>query len=379
MLRKIGTVLKVLLFPVFLLAACVLLALFALIWNTQAVGERTQPEPATSVRIMDRFDTIIADVMVESEQAAKNVPKFFWLQDGKVEAPVPNQECYGTTDNPADLAPVLEAAATLLDGQDTLFSTDVVLRPNSKITYYLDESILAITWKEVIDGYVYTISEVKVGHPTQFRRHLAGGEYGAKKLYTARQMSEQVNAVVASSADYYRGRKTGTKVYEGLVRSVSLADHTDVCYIDENGDMLFSYRGQLMTEESVQKFVNENNISFSLSFGPVLVDNGVRCEPKDYAYGEVNGKFPRAALCQMGQLHYLVIMANSERQYFNTPTIHDFARNIAKMGCQKAYALDGGNTGTIVMNNQLINVPSLGYERLLSDIIYFCSAVPNVE
>lgn len=379
MLRKITTVLKVLLFPVFLLAAFFLLACIALFWNSSAVGEPIQPEPAKSVQIMDRFDTIIADALVESEFAAKSVPKFFWLKDGKVEAPVPNQECYGTTDNPADLAPILEEAARLLDGQETLFSTDVVLRPNSKITYYLDESILAITWKEIVDGYVYTISEVKVGHPTQFRRHLAGGEYGAKRLYTARQMSEQVNAVVASSADYYRGRKTGTKVYEGLVRSVSLADHTDVCYIDENGDMIFSYRGQLMTEESVQKFVDENHINFSLSFGPVLVDNGVRCEPEDYAYGEVNGKYPRAALCQMGPLHYLVIVANSERQYFNTPTIHDFARNIAKMGCQKAYALDGGNTGTLVTNNKLINVPSLGYERLLSDIIYFCSAVPNAE
>ncbi len=185
--------------------------------------------------------------------------------------------------------------------------------------------------------------------------------------------------LIGSSADHYRGRIFGTKVYDGRVRSIELADACDVCYIDSNGDLIFSYRGEMTDMETVQKFVDEKDIQFSISFGPILVDNGVRCEPKYYALGEVNGKYARAALCQMGPLHYLVVVANSENEYFNTPTIHDFAKVIATFGCEKAYALDGGNTGAIAMNGKLMNITTFGVERNLSDIIYFCTAIPNHE
>ena len=49
--------------------------------------------------------------------------------------------------------------------------------------------------------------------------------------------------------------------------------------------------------EAAQAFVDENDIQFSLAFGPILVDNGVRCEPDMYYLGEINDKYPRVALC----------------------------------------------------------------------------------
>ena len=48
---------------------------------------------------------------------------------------------------------------------------------------------------EVHDGSVYTFSEVKVSHPSQFRRHLAGGEYGSDMQYLTTEMAASVNAV----------------------------------------------------------------------------------------------------------------------------------------------------------------------------------------
>ena len=46
-------------------------------------------------------------------------------------------------------------------------------------------------------------------------------------------------------------------------------------------------------------------------------------------------------------------------------------------GAEKAYALDGGQTAVIVTNDQLINRPSYGYQRMISDIIYFATAIPD--
>ena len=377
--QKSDSILKTAFITLLLLAGCVLVVFIAFLSNTIAAGSLSKPESAKPVQIMDRFDSWIADTLLQTEEILHNVPKSFWLREDAAKGPVPDPRCYGATTNPQDLLPILKDAEELLDGQQTLFSTDVVLKPGSEITWYLDETILAITWKQVIDNYVYTISEIKVSHPSQFRRHLAGGAYDSGELYTVRTMSEQVNAIVGTSADFYRGREYGTKVYQGKVRSVSLAHACDVCYIDRNGDLIFSYRGEMTDHEEIQKFVDENEINFSVSFGPILVDNGSCCVPAHYALGEINRKYSRAALCQMGPLHYLSVVANTENEYFSVPTIYDFAENLRDFGCEKAYALDGGNTGNIVMNNKLINIPALGHERLVSDILYFCTAVPNGE
>ena len=129
------------------------------------------------------------------------------------------------------ITPNLTEAAFLLDGQELYFSTDAELFEGSLVNYYLDDTIFAITWKEVHDGSVYTFSEVKVNHPSQFRRHLAGGEYGSATQFYTSEMAESVNAVVASSGDFYNFRNFGIIVYQGQVRKVE-GTYAETCYID---------------------------------------------------------------------------------------------------------------------------------------------------
>ena len=58
-------------------------------------------------------------------------------------------------------------------------------------------------------------------------------------------------------------------------------------------------------------------------------------------------------------------------------TINQFAQALAGLGVQKAYALDGGQTTVICMQDQLISYPDYGTQRRISDIIYFATAMPN--
>ena len=360
-----------------LVILCLVLVLLGLLGL--AAGEKTSPaaSAAADVSILDSFDLLLENAMNEAYDAAQSVPKKFWLAEDAVKAPVPDPEKYGTTDDPATLQWLLDEAQTVLEGQDTYFSTDVKLMPGSVATYYLDETIFAITWKQVIDGCVYTVSEIKVTHPSQFRRHLEGGVFDGPSLSTPTLMSQSVNAVVGSAADHYRGRRAGIIVYDGEVKRIDVPQHVDVCYIDDQGDMIFSYAGELRDKESAQKFVDEHNISFSISFGPIIIDNGERREIKHYMLGEVHDRFARAALCQRDKLHYLVVTANSEGVYWHHLTIHQFTRHMETFGCEKVYTMDGGNTGSIVMNGKLINETTFGYERMQGDLIYFCTAVPN--
>jgi exopolysaccharide biosynthesis protein len=225
------------------------------------------------------------------------------------------------------------------------------------------------------------MSEVKIAHPSQFRRFLADGVYGSDKQYTTTQMATTVNAVTASSGDFYKFRPSGIKVYDGQVMHFN--NSIDTLFINDQGDFLFSYRKELADKGAAQQFVDENNVRFSLAFGPVLVENS-QCVPVpgNYGLGEPNDNYPRAAIAKMsGELHYLLVAANQDpdRGYERVPTMHQFGQQLQAFGAVQAYALDGGQTAVIVTNDKLINRPSYGRQRQISDIVYFATAIPDGE
>jgi len=332
-------------------------------------------ETVVDYAMMDRYDMAMTNTIANSLDGILSLKKVYWLKDSDQVAPEPNQAYYGETDDPSTLQWLLDEAAELLDGQSTYFSTKTEIVPGTKVTYYLDETILAITWKESIEWRCFTISEVKIAHPSQFRRFLAGGEYGSAIQLTTTEMSASVNAVVASAGDFYKYRRAGTIVYDGKLQRMD-GIRLDTCFVDDQGDLHLRRSDELTTEEEVNSFIAENNIRFSLAFGPILIRDGVRCEPGYYPLGEIDDDYSRSGLGQKGDLHYILTTVN--HQFFsNVPTIHEFAKAAEQFGCEQFYTLDGGQTASIAMNDQLINAVDYGSQRKISDIIYFATAVPE--
>lgn len=324
-----------------------------------------------------QFDRIVFDAYDAATQTVLNVKKKYWLMDEDKIAPAPNPEKRGTTKDPASLGWLLEEASELLDGQDTLFQTDTNIAPGSTIHYYLDETIMSITWKQGFGDTMYSITEVKIADPSQFRRYLAGEKYDSNLFFYTTTMSAKTNAVVAISGDFYTFRPAGISVYEGVVRKPN-GEYLDTCYIDKNGDMVFSYGGDLVGRKAIQEFVDENDIRFSVSFGPVLFENGKRVYTYEYLVGEINDTYARAALAQRDELHYLLITANAEHPYYMTITLNELASAVEKMGVKHAYTLDGGQTAAMAVGGKLINKVALGKQRPISDILYFATAIPEI-
>ena len=319
----------------------------------------------------------MAEEAEATEETLPPVRKIYWIEENVQVAPEPNQSLFGASGDPEVLQQVLADARWLLDGQELYFRPDGARYENNPATtYYLDDSILALCWQEVHDGSVYTFSEVKVSHPSQFRRHLAGGEYGSDMQFLTTEMAEAVNAVVASAGDFYRFRDFGAVVYQGEAKRVE-GTYAETCYIDSKGDLHFTYGGDVLTVQEVQSFVDEHDIQFSLAFGPILVDNHELVKHTWYGVGEIDEGYARSALCQLGELHYIVVAANTTGPYQEIPTVAMFAKNIAATGCRMAYCLDGGQTATIVMNDKLMNRPVYGQQRKISDILYFATAIPD--
>lgn len=317
-----------------------------------------------------------ADTFLIEDHTEANKATVYQLQDSQLVAPVPNSSFYGKADAVSQTRSVQRKAADFFDNSGNLFNSSTVIKDGSKIHYYLDKTIYAVTWKQVIDNCTYTFSEVQIADPSQIRRFFSDGQFGSSVLQTTTEMAATVNAVVASSGDYYGYRSIGIVVNEGTVLR-GRGELLDTCFIDEIGDLLFTYAGQITGTEDVQAFVDRHNLRFSLCFGPVLLLNGEVCVPTLYNSGEINSPYARAAICQMGPLHYVLVTANLEPPNHTVPTVAEFANALQSLGIPKAYALDGGQTAAIVMGNELINTVSYGSQRDISDIVYFATALPN--
>lgn len=366
-------------------AVFALISLVVLVWGLISLhpdtGRVTDKKSAIRLDISARLGNYANNAQSDALSELAFIPKVYSIPESDLVAPAPDQSKFGKTTNPADIQPVIDAAAALLDGQTLAWDPNVEFVPGSEINYYLDDTILVITWKEVIDGYCCTCSEVKIAHSSQLKRKIAGDKYNSGVHLFASVMSEQCNAVVAINGDYYDYRPMGVTVQQReLYRFVP--DRLDSCSFTASGDMIFSYAGAFTDEESTRQFVADNDIIFTLSFGPVLVDNGVLRpaeEYNSYQIGEGKSHHSRAAIGKLDTLHYFLMTANFGSGFSATPTLEEFAGYVYSKGVSQAYTLDGGQTSAIVMNNQVINYVDFGKERFSSDIIYFATAMPERE
>ena len=297
------------------------------------------------------------------------IRKIYVIDEDATCGQTPNPACYGSTYDPSEVRAVIDSAAELLDGQEMVWNEDLPFYDQKEISWYLDDTIFVLNWTE-LRGRIYYCCEVKIAHASQFRRMLADNTYGSAQEYTCTEMAAQSKAVLASNADFYIHRILGINVYNGkLCRH---GKYLENCFIDYNGDMLITRQDELLTEEETEQYIKDNNVNFSLAFGPALVENGELTTIPYYNIGELNDQHVRSALGQLGNLHYL-IMVTSET------TIYDIANKMHEKGCITAYGLDGGQTAETIFNGQQYSHVLFNSERRVSDIIYFATAYPYTE
>ena len=364
-----------------LIASAVSLAVLGVLALSLVLSSGSKPESvstASGMAIMDKFDMSVTNEISKALDGIITIERSYWLSDAQLVAPEAERDHFGTADSPAELAWLLEETADLVGDQELIFNMDTPVWENDKIYYYYDETILAIAWKQKINNCIFTLAEIKVADGSQFRRFLAGGEFGSDKQFVTTEMAASVNAIVATSGDFYKFRQNGIVVYDGQVQRFE-GKYIDTCFIDDKGDLLLSYKKEFSNKEEAQAFVDENNVRFSLVFGPILVDNYEAVKTTGYPLGEVFDEYTRAAVCQVGEKHYMFANVTTEPDYgfLRRMTINQFAEALAGLGVQKAYALDGGQTTVICMQDQLISYPDYGTQRQISDIIYFATAMPN--
>jgi len=325
-------------------------------------------------------DTTTPDNTDGSSEPAAVLPTYsktvYKIDESALVAPAPDPAAFGETQDPMVVQAIVDAAAELLDGQELEWNPDIELFPDSYIKYYYDETLLVICWKEIINNGCYSFSEVKIADGSQLRRAIADNTYGASVQLYPTAMAKAANAVVAINGDFYSYRQQGITVYQRqLYRFVP--QKVDSCFFTADGDMLFVKHGEMTTEDEAKKFIEENDVIFSLAFGPVLIEDGVLTPCSSYPLGEINTTYSRAGIGMLGDKHYLLAVLGEQGKAGRRAPLNEFGSTMYSKHCYKAYTLDGGQTATIVFNNSCFNRVDWDSERTMSDIVYFATALES--
>ena len=304
-------------------------------------------------------------------------------------APEPDPACFGSIglDRPEQALELIRQArelGLLREDERVIFDPAADFYYDEDIEYYLDETILVLCWKEVVEGYTCSFAEVRIADPSQLRRKLADDVCDPQNRYFCTELHRQTNAVLSLNADFYQNRSLGMLFWNGeLLRypegrytgSYTMTDCLENCLVDERGDFLFTELGQGLSREEMEAYLAENHIRFSLAFGPVLVRDGQTLFCDWYPVGQISEGYSRAGIGQVDALHYLYMSLNHAPEKAGCWTVNEFARHFGEKGVKNAYCLDGGQTGEMVFQGRPYNHVDFGEERRVSDCIYFASAL----
>ena len=309
------------------------------------------------------------------------------IPEGALSAPVPDVLSYGETYRARDVMETIEDArdsGLLGRSERMVFSLSSAFHKDSPILTYFDETILAITWQEEIDGHLCTLCEVKLADASQIRRKLSQDLYAAPVKTVATDLAAQGHAVAAFNADDYLSHELGIAVYQREVHRFlrwpysltnSCFNAVDTLFVDASGNFRFSLAGTQWSREDLERFLTDSDIRFSLVSGPVLVVGGQAQEIGSYPLGSPGSSSARAAIAQCGTLHYL---------YFSVPetesdsgcTVQEIAAMLQNKKVEHAYALAGGRTAELVFDDRVYAPMEDKVEAPVSDILYFATALP---
>ncbi|MBQ7455520.1 MAG: phosphodiester glycosidase family protein [Clostridia bacterium] len=229
------------------------------------------------------------------------------------------------------------------------------------------ETRIVLTEYRLENTTVY-VADVTLSDPSALAAVLAENAYGRNVTETTSAMAERSGAILAVNGDYYGSRQRGYVVRNGvLYRDVGTREQEDLV-IDENGDFSIILENEVSAQALVASGARQ-----VFSFGPALVIDGeVSVSVRDEV-GRARASNPRTAIAQVGELHYLFVVADGRTDSDEGLTLYELAVFLQQLGARTAYNLDGGGSSVMVFKGEVVNNPAASSrdtgEREVSDIV----------
>lgn len=230
-------------------------------------------------------------------------------------------------------------------------------------SYQSDELRIAVTkYVDTENVLVYFVADVWMRNIACFRTAFANGEYGEGSQY-ADELSAQAGAILGMNGDYCRGLiiRNG-EFYHGISNT-----RGDICVLYKDGTMqCYAYEG------FNYKKALENGALHAWQFKPILIDDGV----KTTGFNEYATRHPRCIIGYYEPGHYVLVAVDGRQEGYSIGmNNYEMVELMASLGCVEAFNLDGGTSGAMTFDGQIINQPSGDGGRPLVDMLVIADYV----
>ena len=241
-----------------------------------------------------------------------------------------------------------------------------------ELSYETDRLSVSIEQKKK-SGMTYFVCDIKLSDVSQLRTAFAGDDFRSGIYEAVSDIAGRYNPVLAINADFCRYHREGVIIRNGeVLRRQNIKKH-HLLIVDENGN-LSAQTDRSGKQGLVANKLEQANTWQTFEFGPVLVENGEAATlPTSFYVACGDGYYePRTAIGQKGPLHYVVIVVDGRRDGYSTgASIPQLQQLFLDEGVDFAFNLDGGGSTTLYFLGEVINMPSGGKERSVSDVLMF--------
>lgn len=177
------------------------------------------------------------------------------------------------------------------------------------------------------------------------------GRYGERVVDLCKRYG---GSVCINGGGFTNGLDKGSDIPQGYV-----IDDNKVVWPDDNsnetGNIIgFTNEGKLklMTNTTGTKAINAG-IKYGIEFGPFLIVNGKSIKIEGTPFGVAN----KCAIAQRKDGVVMFLVTEGET-YMDGASLKDVVNILKKYGAYNAANLDGGQSTSLVINNELVNTPN---------------------
>lgn len=194
-----------------------------------------------------------------------------------------------------------------------------------------------------------------------FRTGFAEDRFGRGIQENPSEIGARFGSLVTINGDYYGARADGVVIRNGeLFRNKNIT--SDVCVLYWDGTLETYSRRQFNAKKAMT-----NGAYQAWHFGPDLLDKDGKALRR-FSDGSLGPRNPRTVLGYYEPGHYCFVVVDGRTSGSDGLTIKVLAQMMSKLGCKRAYNLDGGNSSFMVVGSQVMNQPS-GGGRASSDAV----------
>ncbi|MBE6713514.1 MAG: phosphodiester glycosidase family protein [Ruminococcaceae bacterium] len=235
---------------------------------------------------------------------------------------------------------------------------------------YRDENVSLTVTTHAENGVTYYVADFYVRHITSLRTAMASEEFATGVSDSVLNIAKKSDALVAVSGDYFGIRQRGIVIRNGQIYRKTKAHQICVLYYDGT-----------METYSFEEFDVERAIAGGAwqawDFGPALLDRNGKAVTSFHP--GIAGENPRVAIGYYEPGHYCFITVDGRQAHSRGMTLKEMAALFEKLGCKRAYNLDGGHSAAMVVEGELFSSPSKENGRNISDIVYLTATPPRKE